>query len=239
MNILLIGDLHSPVMCKKSLRCFYGAIMRMHKLKPFTHVIQLGDGYELSCVSRYPKSMNMSTPADEIYAARKQLEDFWHNIRKICKNSQLVMIKGNHCVRFEKKIVERIPELADLIDFNHLWHFDGVKTIDDVREEFELKCGKNKVVFMHGYRSKIGDHMTHNLENTACGHLHRLGVVYKRHKNKILFEVNAACLADLESRPLSYTPQKKYFSHMNGFAVIDEFGARCIPIINGKLWTES
>lgn len=235
-NILVIPDTHFGYACKKAFKTFYDTIRKMEAVTPFSHVVQVGDLYELYNISRFPKSMNLTTPAEEIKIARESAETMWANVRSICKKAKLYQIKGNHCNRIHKLIVDRLPELSDLIDFNHLWHFKSVLTLDDIRDELIIKCGKSQVVFMHGYKTKLGDHMAHNLENTACGHSHAGGTVFKRHKDRILWELNAGCLADLESRPLQYTPQKKYHKHMNGFGVIDDFGPRFIPIINGDLW---
>lgn len=228
MKILLIGDLHAPFVCHKTLKAIYKAI---EELDP-THIIQMGDAYDMYSWSKFPKSINDFTPMQELKAGRKELEKMWEKIKQEAPRARCYQLKGNHCVRVEKRLIEKAPEFEGLLDLSQYFEFDGVKTMPCDREELLL----GDVVFMHGYRSKLGEHARNNNENTACGHSHRGGVFYFRSGDETLFEVNAGCAADLTSKVMSYARQRRFSNMTNGFAFIDKWGPRFISLTQGKTW---
>ena len=65
--------------------------------------------------------------------------------------------------------------------------------------------------------------------NCHNGHSHVGGVVYSRIKGVTLFESNSGVAGDIESKPLSYSPQK--MTHQTpGFSYRDKWGARLIAV---------
>jgi hypothetical protein len=109
-----------------------------------------------------------------------------------------------------------------------LFEFPGVKTQDSQRAELVL----DGIMFMHGYRSKAGDHANHNNLSTVCGHSHRGSVSFLRRGDEVIWELNCGFLGDPSSVPLSYTRQRTVSNWTQGFGVIDKQGPRFIPLPN-------
>lgn len=192
--------------------------------KSVTDIVQVGDLYDLFSFSKYPRSLNVGTPKDEILQGRAMAEEFWRLLQKRCPKATCYQLLGNHDERPAKRILEKAPELEALIDIKHLWEFKGVKTIHDPREELML----DGIYFQHGFRSKLGDHAKFNQASTVCGHSHVGGVVFFPLRDKILFELNAGYLAG-DEEPMRYTRQSlTRWTH--GFGIIDALGPRFVPI---------
>ena len=229
LNILIIGDTHFPYHCKKS---FQGLFKAIKKMPDFTHIVQIGDLYDLYNLSRYPRSLNIDKPIDEITKARVCAEQMWARLHKLYPKAKCHQLIGNHDERLKKQVMAKLPELYETIDMAHLWEFEGVSTQPSQAEELIIK----DIVFIHGHYSRPGAHMNFNMQNTAFGHTHKGSCVFRKMKDSVIWEINAATMADLSSTPLSYTAQRKFSNMMNGFAVIDAFGPRFIPLVEGKTW---
>ena len=232
MHILLVGDTHFPFHCKKS---FAGMFRSIRKLDTdFTHIVQVGDLYDLYNLSRYPRTHDLSKPAEEIELARECAAEMWGKFQALYPSAKCHQLIGNHDERLRKQVLAKLPELYEIVDMSHLWEFDGVKTQPSQSDELILK----DIVFIHGHYGRPGQHMNHNMHNTALGHTHKGSCVFRRLKDKIIWEINAGTLADLSSVPLSYAMQRKFSNMMNGFAIIDNLGPRFIPLVGGKTWTK-
>jgi len=228
MRILVIGDTHFPFACKKTLSFIYKSIV---KLEP-THIVQVGDLYDFFSWSRFPKSVNLFTPREELNAAIKQAGIFWERIAELAPTAKLHQLKGNHDERIIKRLLDVAPEFEDFIDLSMLWDFPGVKVQPDERTELVV----NGIVFIHGYLSQIGQHALKILKPVACGHIHRGGVVFIRHVDRIFWELNAGTAADLTSKAMSYGKLRQFNNMTNGFGWIDDYGPRFIPSVGGKPW---
>lgn len=227
MNILVIGDCHFPFHDKRAFRAMFRAISEME----FTHIVQIGDLLDCYNFSDFPRSYNLMTPAEEIEDGLNCAREMWFKLKELNPKAICYQILGNHEQRILKKI-SKVPELESLFDVKSIFKFDGVHTMDSMRDELILK----DICFMHGYYCKEGQHLAHNHMNTVIGHAHRGWVVHKKIKGNLLWELNAGCLADLDSKPLGYTAQRKLNNMQNGFGLIDDLGARFVPIVDGKLW---
>lgn len=219
-----------PYECRKSLRAMYKIASRLNELKPITNIVQLGDLYDLFALSKYPHTLNKETPKQEIIRGRQAAERMWQELQSLFPTAKCWQLKGNHCLRAQKRITEKLPELSEIVGIDHLWEFEGVKTMKSQRDELILKCSGKEIVFIHGHYCKQGQHLAHNLENTVFGHTHRAWVQYRKQKDKILWEMTTGCMADIKSHAMEYTAQKKFNSMINGFGLIDEYGARFIPL---------
>lgn len=222
-RVLVIPDCHFPFVCKRSM----GKLLdRLKQHKPDV-VIQLGDLLDLFSLSRFPKSQNTigMTPAEEVAYGRAGAEEMWGYICKKLPRAKKFQLLGNHSNRLNKAIEERLPELCGVIDMKHLWEFDGVETVHDIREELVI----DKVCYLHGYRSKLGDQAKYNLMNTCVGHSHRGGVFFTSIKGKTIWELNAGYIADPQSKALGYTKQR-WTQWTIGYGLIDELGPRFIPL---------
>lgn len=221
-TILAVGDLHFPWACQKSLAKVY-AFAR--KTQPDI-IVQMGDIYDMYSFGRFPRTHCLLTPREEVETGREQAERFWADIKEASPFSQCYQILGNHDERPIKKLIDKAPEFEPFFNGRELFKFDGVETQPNAREELVLQ----DIVFMHGFRSKIGDHMKNNFKNTVCGHLHRGGTVFHRIGFETLWELNAGFLADVGCIPMSYTQQRKFANYHKGIGWIDNYGPRFIPL---------
>ncbi len=218
---MILGDLHAPFHCR---RVVAKAIELIKRIKPKV-VVQVGDLLDFYAFSRYPRSLNLLTPQQEIKSGRRVAEDLWEDVQAAAgKKVECFQLMGNHDSRLAKRIAEALPEVEGMVP-KGLWTFDGVTTIESEREELIL----DGVVYMHGYR-KHGDHVKYNLMSTVHGHHHTGGVVFLPVKNKILFELDAGYLANFKSPAMSYGMQSRVTKWTHGVGVIDADGPRFVPL---------
>ena len=213
LKILCIGDVHAPytdISCMKKIHSF------AQQYKPNV-IVQMGDLYDNYNYSRYSKSLNHKKPKDETNEARRIGEFFWNGFDNI--KAVKLQLLGNHCVRFKKRVLERLPEFELPIDnwIKTLYTYKGVKTVDDDRSEIYI----NGILFIHGYLSNLGDHLKMNRRSVVVGHSHKGGCLFMRHNDKTLFELNCGHIADDKKLPFCYTPQRTNF-WTKGFGVIEE-----------------
>lgn len=218
-SVVVLGDVHAPWQCKKTLRW---ALDFIYQVQPWA-VVQVGDLYDFYSFSRYAKSLNLMTPRAEVQAGRAVTEDMWTRICRLSPKSKNFQLRGNHDVRIEATVSSKAPELEGLLNTRALFEFDGVETIHDPSEELEL----DGVTYIHGHR-KQGDHARHNQGNTALGHLHTGYVHYFRNRKGVYWELNAGLLGDLKAPVFNYRPQKKVHSMTNGLGYVDAQGPRFI-----------
>lgn len=219
---VILGDIHFPFHKESALK---EALYLTKQIKP-THVVQIGDLYDQYGFSRFTRK-NIILPEQELREAVSLANEMWETVRKNCSTNVLYQLLGNHDVRLIKRAQERLPEAQDLIKEKvmELYRFKNVKTIEDDREELVI----NDIVFQHGYRSKLGDHMKFNKKSTVVGHSHTGGTVFEQLSGKVLFELNAGYLADETSEPLRYRPQNTSKWTL-GVGLVDESGPRFIPL---------
>jgi hypothetical protein len=223
-TVLAIGDAHCPWMLFRSLDAICAAIK---SIRPDI-VLQLGDLYDFFSWTRFPRTHNLLTPVQEAKQGRKQAEHMWNRVRKAHPKAKRFQLRGNHDDRPYKRILEAAPEFEELLALDPYFKFDGVETQPSSRDELVIQG----VCYMHGFRSKLGDHARHNRMSTVCGHSHKGGVVTMRLGKKTLWECNAGFIANPFSRPLSYGMQRKFNDQTQGFAVIDARGPRFVPLPN-------
>lgn len=219
----IISDIHWPFESKRVLDAFFAYV---EKEQPEWVIIN-GDAWDRYSHSRYPRSMNVFTPREEERLSREKNEAFWKEVQRRSPKSKCVQMLGNHCVRPMKQVLEHYPEIEDWVaekmkkDFT----FDGVQTIFDPREELYLR---EDIIVFHGYRSKLGDHANYTLLSCINGHTHRGGVVWKKIRGSVIFEMNSGVAGDPESKGLTYTPQK-INEWTPGFGVINQYGPQFVP----------
>jgi predicted phosphodiesterase len=221
-KILIIGDVHFPFCDEAALSMIYAMI---EKEQP-SHVVQIGDLMDMLSHSRFPRSLNLMTPREELKLGKAQSVEMWKKIKAIVPNAYLTQIIGNHDSRMLKKIMEQWPEGEDFIQsaFKEIYSFDGVHTVYDGREEFYI----DDIAFIHGYRSKLGDHSIYMRENVVVGHSHRGGTIFHQVNGATKWELNAGYIADPFSAALSYRAQKLH-NWTAGCGIVDKYGPRFIP----------
>jgi predicted phosphodiesterase len=216
---LIIGDTHFPFVHKPSLE---KTLALIEEFQP-KFIIQIGDLYDMLSHGKFPRSLNVYTPKEEMSEARKMASEMWAKIKELTPKAELHQVLGNHDIRPMKRILEAYPEAELFLDFEKWFKFDGVTTHTDIREELII----NGICYIHGYRSKLGDHRDFNKLSTVTGHSHLGGVSFRNYGPEILFELNAGYLGDPESKALSYTSQKiNNWTH--GVGYIDHHGPRFI-----------
>ena len=222
-ELIAIPDLHFPWAHNRAVDW---CVREVRRLRP-KRVVQLGDLYDQYCFSKYPKNPNVSTPRDELQRGRKLAQKFWHAITKASPDSERVQLLGNHDVRVNKRIAERLPELQGLVNLDDLYGFPDVQTLDTDRDayEFQLRPG-HKVVVLHGWMTKVGSHLNH-FENRSVifGHVHRPHLLQRLGKpgRPNLFELNCGYMADPMAPVFEYggTVEKRW---QIGYGLVDANG---------------
>ena len=224
---LFIGDLHAPFANLPLLEKIY-SFARIHQPEV---IVQIGDLYDFLSHGRFPRSHNTFSAREEQQLGRKQAETMWLKLKEAAPKARCVQLWGNHDARPLKRILEAYPEAEDWVSemVTRLMTFDGVKTLEDFREELMLP---GDVMVHHGYRSRLGQHRDYAHLNAVVGHTHTGGVVYKQIRGKVLWELNCGLAGDQNAKGLTYTNQR--LSHWTpGFGYLDEFGPRFIPFNGG------
>lgn len=223
-NIVILGDTHFPFQDSDSIA---QALEIIDELKPEA-VIQMGDLYDMFSWSKFPKSADLILPKQEIEFAHLAATTMWQGVRKASPNAACYQLLGNHDVRPLKRLLEAYPVGALFFDIGRFFKFDGVHTMFDSREEFLLEIGGHRIAFIHGYKSKLGQHRDHMLINAVCGHSHRGGVDYRQLQGKTIWELNAGFLGGI-NEALSYTPQRMT-NWTLGIGIVDHLGPRFVPL---------
>lgn len=225
-NVLCVGDLHFPFHHKGAV----SALLKRVASQEFQWIIQIGDLLDQYAFSRFAKK-NLHLPQRELAHGRECAVRFWERIHNLQPTANKVQLLGNHDVRLVKKAQEKLPEAQELIHDSliELYQFDHVKTISDPRQEFKLvHPSLGEIAFLHGYKSKIGDHTKWMHTNTVHGHRHRGEVTFLPINGKTLWELDCGYLADCNKEPLAYNEQKTN-NWTLGHGEIDSLGPRFIP----------
>jgi len=220
MRIGVLGDIHAPWVHWRTMR---RAVDTLRFLKPEV-IVQVGDARDLYSFAKFPRSHNVITPLEELKQGTRALEEIFDMLRRACPRARIVMLLGNHDVRPHKRIIETAPEMESIVGLHEYFRFEGVETV------FEDEWFYGGICFMHGWRSKLGDHAMHNGISTVCGHSHRGGVHYFRRGKKTLWELNAGHLANPLTPNMSYAKQRTFATWTHGLGWIDDFGPRFIPL---------
>lgn len=199
---------------------------RVPRIKP-THVVQIGDLFDFYSFSRFPSSLNVSTPHKEVREGRWMAEEMWAEIHKLAPTAQCFQSLGNHEERPWKLMLRAAPALEELLrqPLLDLLRFPGVTTMGSPLDELEI----NGVRFIHGWSTTPGFHVRKLLTNIAHGHTHKGGVVPHRIHDRTLWELDAGILANYNALPLLYR-QTKTCDWTPGYGVIDGMGPRFCPL---------
>lgn len=219
-TILAVGDTHFPFVCENSLSVVY-QFAQSYQPK---HIIQVGDLYDMFAQSKFPRSLNVYNPSDEIELAFKMASNFWATMQKIVPDAKKYQILGNHDIRPIKRILESYPEGEIFFSIEKYFKFENVTTIMDPRHELII----GDVAIIHGYSTKPGFHRDHMMKNVICGHSHLGGVYFRNIGDRVIFEANAGYIGNPESKAFGYTPQK-HTRWTKGFVYCDHYGPRFIP----------
>lgn len=222
IDFLVIGDLHFPWHHKKAL----AHVLEQIKIMQPKHVIQVGDLYDLFSMTKFPRSHDVILPGDEIKEAYEIAVDMWRIIKTYAPKAKCHQLLGNHDIRYKLRLQEKLPELLNVVNLEHLWKFKGVNTHYDVRKPLIIK----DVAFTHGHKTKLGDTARLYGMPTVLGHSHRGGCIpVMGQKGKIIWELNAGYLANPDSKIMTYT-KDRWTGWTLGYGIIDHLGPRFVRI---------
>lgn len=236
-NILLISDLHIPYhdINAITIALDYG------KQENVNTIFINGDLIDNAQVSRFERDLSKRSVKQEFDAAKQ----FLVSLRSAFPNAEIYWLKGNHCIRWEKFLSQKVREIWDDPYF-HLeerlrLNEQNVKILDDT---VLVKVGKLSITHGHhifkGVFSPVsparGAYMKAK-QSVIVGHLHRAS-----HHPEIDLDGNVVscwstgCLCEL--RP-DYNPLVSNSQH--GFAHIKvekngDYHLKNYQIIKGKIF---
>jgi hypothetical protein len=192
-----------------------------------SHIVQLGDILDCYSYSRFPNSLNITTPEKEIKVGREMAQKFWADMHRAAPDASLHQIPGNHEERPLKQIMRAAPalEIPIMEWMKKLLTFDGVQSIYNPQDELEI----NGTIFHHGWSCTPGFHVRHFLQSTIHGHTHHANLTFLLAGLKLLFEMDCGMLADQFARPLLYR-NSATCKWTPGFGFWDALGPRFCPL---------
>lgn len=236
-NILLISDLHIPY---HDIEAITVALDYGKKQKVNTIFIN-GDLIDNAQVSRFEKDLNKRSVKEEFDATKQ----FLASLRKTFPTAAIYWLKGNHCVRWEKFLQQKVHEIWD----DPYFHLEERLKLNEQKviildDKILVKAGKLSISHGHhifkGIFSPVSPARGAYLkakQSVIVGHLHRAS-----HHQEVDLDLNTVscwstgCLCEL--RP-NYSPLVSNSQH--GFAHITvenngTYHVRNYQIINGKLY---
>jgi predicted phosphodiesterase len=235
-NILLISDLHIPYhdIDAITIALDYG------KKENVNTIFINGDLIDNSQVSRFEKDMKKRSVKQEFDATK----EFLVQLRAAFPDASIYWLKGNHCVRWEKFLEQKVREIWDDPYF-HLeerlrLNEQKVQILDDT---VLVKAGKLSIT--HGHHifkgifvpvSPARGAFLRAKQSVIVGHLHRSSYHTEMDLDgKVIGCWSTACLCEL--RP-NYSPLVSNSQHGFAHITIDktgDFTVKNYQIINGKL----
>ncbi|MFN5425586.1 MAG: metallophosphoesterase [Bacteroidota bacterium] len=236
-NILLISDLHIPYhdIDAITLALNYGVENKINTI--FIN----GDLIDNHQVSRFEKDPKKRSVKEEFDATKQ----FLRSLRATFPNAHIYWLKGNHCIRWEKFLMQKASEIWD----DPYFHLEERLQLNEERvhlldDKVLVKAGKLSIT--HGHHvfkgvfapvSPARGAFLRTKQTVIVGHLHRAS-----HHPEITLDGeviscwSTGCLCEL--RP-DYSPLVSNSQH--GFAHIiveksGDFHVKNFQIINGKLY---
>lgn len=235
-NILLISDLHIPY---HNISAITIALNYGKKEKVNTIFIN-GDLIDCHSVSKFESDPKKRSIKQEFDATR----EFLTQLRKAFPKASIYWLKGNHCIRWEKFLYQKVREIWDddyfFLEERLQLNSVNVKILDD---KILVKAGKLSIT--HGHHIFKGAFTPVNPSRGAflrakqsliVGHLHRPSHHPETDLDgKIISCWSTGCLCELRA---DYSPLVG--NTMHGFAHIQiasngDYTVKNYSIINGKL----
>lgn len=232
---LILSDLHFPYQDNDAIKC----ALRYGKEKGIDSIYINGDMldfYQLSFHEKDPRKTSIKT---ELEMGR----EFFKMLRRDFPECAIYFIQGNHCIRMERYLRVKAPELLDVEEFR----LDILLRMAEhgvVEIPHGSKCYFGKLLVEHGdkMRGAGGVNPARTLSvrfkrPTLCGHFHRTSS-----SNAVIYDDSSimcwstGCLCDLEP---DYMPLNEW---NHGAAIIEvnhsdqSFRVENFIIINGKVY---
>ena len=235
-NILLISDLHIPYHDIEAITIAldYG------KKENVNTIFINGDLIDNSQVSRFEKDMKKRSVKQEFDATK----EFLVQLRATFPDASIYWLKGNHCVRWEKFLEQKVREIWD----DPYFHLEERLRLNEQRVQILddtvlVKAGKLSIT--HGHHifkgifvpvSPARGAFLRAKQSVIVGHLHRSSYHTEMDLDgKVIGCWSTACLCEL--RP-NYSPLVSNSQHGFAHITIDktgDFTVKNYQIINGKL----
>ena len=235
-NILLISDLHIPYHDIEAITIAldYG------KKENVNTIFINGDLIDNSQVSRFEKDMKKRSVKQEFDATK----EFLVQLRANFPDASIYWLKGNHCVRWEKFLEQKVREIWD----DPYFHLEERLRLNEQRVQILddtvlVKAGKLSIT--HGHHifkgifvpvSPARGAFLRAKQSVIVGHLHRSSYHTEMDLDgKVIGCWSTACLCEL--RP-NYSPLVSNSQHGFAHITIDktgDFTVKNYQIINGKL----
>jgi predicted phosphodiesterase len=235
-NILLISDLHIPYhdIDAINLAIKYGVENKINTI--FIN----GDLIDNHQVSRFEKDPRKRSVKQEFDATKQ----FLRSLRAVFPDAHIYWLKGNHCVRWERFLLQKASEIWD----DPYFHLEERLQLNEERvhlldDKVLVKAGK--LAITHGHHifkgiftpvSPARGAYTKAKQNVIVGHLHRPS---HHPESDMEGNINAAwsmgCLCQLK---MDYSPLVSNSLHGFAHITIDkngDFTVKNFSIINGKL----
>jgi predicted phosphodiesterase len=235
-NILLISDLHIPY---HNIEAITVALDYGKKHKVNTIFIN-GDLIDNAQVSRFERDMSKRSPKQEFDATKQ----FLVSLRKTFPSASIYWLKGNHCIRWEKFLSQKVSEIWDDPYF-HLeerlrLHEQKVTILDD---KVLVKAGKLSI--SHGHHifkgifapvSPARGAFLKAKQSIIVGHLHRSSQNSEMDLDgNVISCWSTACLCEL--RP-NYSPLVSNSQHGFAHIIVDKnknYSVKNYQIIKGMI----
>jgi predicted phosphodiesterase len=234
VDTIIFSDIHFPYYDEKSLTA---AGKYAIKKRP-KQIILNGDIIDCYHMSEFQKDPRKRSIKYELDLTREWLQQ----LRALFPDSRIVYKNGNHCERYEKKILQRLPELIDL-EWTTLEYALGLKQlgIEIVGNKKLMMAGNLNIG--HGHEIGKGFIPPVNVargfflktkSNFIGGHHHRTSEHMERDiNNKIIGAWSTGCLCELHPE---YMPINNW---NHGFAEVEfygsDFSVKNLKIIEGKV----
>lgn len=178
-------------------------------------IILNGDILDGGTISRHPKTRFGARPTvkQELEAVQERLGDI-EKVRPA--GCRLLRTYGNHCARFEARLVSQVPEYEGIGGFllrDHLPLWEDSLRID-INED---------MVVIHDWHSGVHSGWNDVVKggcHTLTGHTHELGCKAHKGFKSVHYGIKSGMLADDEQQEFDYRGGRPGFNWQSGFAVL-------------------
>jgi UDP-2,3-diacylglucosamine pyrophosphatase LpxH len=218
---IAVGDTHFPFHSKAWLSW---ALDFIAEAQP-DNVIQMGDLFDMYAFSKYPRSLNVLTPNEEIDQGRRYAAWFWSEVQRLAPGARCYQLHDdNHGHRANNRAREHYASAERFVEdaVRELHTFEGVTTMANIRGDIVI----DDVIYQHG-NLKFGAHARKNRQNTVIGHLHR-GMLQHDQDGRA-WEMCVGWGGSVQHEVFSYAGKTRAHGTTLGLGVVDSYGARFVP----------
>jgi len=236
-RIGILSDIHIPYHDEASLNA---SLFYLLDWRPECIILN-GDTIDMYHGSDFEQDPRNRNPKYEFDVLRDFLKELYILFPKV----RIIYKAGNHCERYEKKIMQRLPQFLDL-EWNTLefaLNYDMPRKIEVVKNKRIIKAGHLNI--LHGHEFSKGFIAPVNVSrgfylkakaNVIAGHHHRISSHSERDlNNRTVGAWSTGCLCELNPK---YMPINSWD---HGFATVEiidaegNFNVNNIRILNGKV----